>query len=809
MPPDVSQQLRGKTIILVNTGSQKKKFTIQRLKKLGLTVVALNKEKNWAVNYVDHWILADTSNHTEAMLRVDEFLSTHRDIVIDGALTFWEDDVLLTSKIIDKYNLTGIPHTKAKQIRNKFKFREFCRLNNLPTPNYALINSLEDIHTTVQALTFPLVIKPVYGSSSAFVIKVEREEELVKVYKYIEKSLSTTIESALSNGLQIMVEEYIVGDEVDIDILLQNGKMKFFCVTDNNPTREPFFVETGQSIPSNLPAPDQEALISTAEDILEKAGIQDGCIHFEAKHTKSGPVPVEVNLRMGGDTVHSFVKTAWDVDLIEYAALIACGIHFPKIKLPALPKKHVIARHFLPDYSGILVQIEIPKTLAKNKDIHEIYFPKNIGDAVFIPPDGYEDMGWITVTGDNFIDAQNNIEKYVKEVHFDVAKFHSASSFGKTTRQKTLAYSALNKEFIARRGKIEKIRQMSILNQRNLHIGIACNLYEEHDGIMEYALTSVGRNIQNALEARGYKISLFDFNRLHETFNALKDSDVDLVFNVGERINNSSLLEPHVTALLDALQLPYTGSNPSTLSTCIDKIRVKKLLTYHSIPTPAWDYAYHRDDDIREDLKFPLMVKPANTDNSIGITNESVVTNEKDFKKQLELVLEGYKRPALVEEYIEGDEYDVSILGTEEDDLRILPLSRAIFDNMPEGYWHIYPFEAKWGNDTTYQDSIVVQRPAKNISGKLSALLSEIALDTYNILHCHDYGKVEIRVDKNGNPYVLELNPNASINTNDCIPSVAALIGMDYADFIEEIIRLAIKRYQTHPPYYHLQPNIL
>ena len=351
---------------------------------------------------------------------------------------------------------------------------------------------------------------------------------------------------------------------------------------------------------------------------------------------------------------------------------------------------------------------------------------------------------------------------------------------------------------------------MSIEDQRNLHIGIACNLYDgDDDGTVEKELTSIGFHIEKALQERGYKVSFFDFNDVGKAFNDLKNSDVDLVFNVCERVNGSSLLEPHVASLLDILEIPYTGSNPFTLSLCIDKIRVKKLLSYHKIPTPEWDYVYSLKDKVREDLKYPLIVKPANTDNSIGITNDSIVVNEEQLEKQLRYVVEKLGRPALIEEYIEGDEYDVSILGSEADDLRVLPLSRSIFDKMPKGYWHIYAFTSKYDKDEVYDNTITVQRPPKNINKKLEAIIGEIALDTYNILDCHDYGRVEIRVDKNGNPYVLELNPNPSIDIGLCVPAVAELTGMDYGDFLEEIIRMAIKRYKNRPPYYHLQANLI
>ncbi|MDD4607035.1 MAG: ATP-grasp domain-containing protein [Patescibacteria group bacterium] len=796
------------TLLLVNTGYFRKRFIVQKLKKLGLKLVILNKEKNWASQYADHWILADTNNHTESIQEVDKFIKENPDIKINGVITFWEDDVLLTSKLSDKFQFIGIPHNIAKKFRNKYLFRELCLENNIPSPKHKLIHSKEDLEYVAQNFNMPLVIKPTYGSSSALVIKIENVDELKNIYKFVKKNISTSVESALNNGLDILIEEYIEGDEVDIDILLQNGKIKFYSISDNYKTNEPFFIETKHTIPSSLPENDQLALIQLADETLEKLGVQNGCIHFEAKSTHNGPVPLEVNLRMGGDEIYSFIKEAWHVDLIENAVKIALGIYLPKIYKPEDPYTYLCEQDFLADYSGALVQINIDPELKQKKYLKEINFFKQIGDPILAPPEGYENLGWISVTGENLLDAQDNLNEAIKMVHYEIAKFDPASSIGKTSRKSRFSFSALNKDIIIGHSKIEKIRRMSIQNQRNLKIGIACNLFDDNTSEVEKDLTSVGKNIEKTLLERGYQISFFDFNNVGQVVNDLKNSEIDLVFNVCERINNSSLLEPHAAAILDSLQIPYTGSNPFTLSLCIDKIRVKKLLTYHNIPTPKWDYVYDLEDEIRDDFKYPLIVKPANTDNSIGITNNSVVTNPQELQKQLRKILIDIGRPALIEEYIEGDEYDVSILGSEEDDLRILPLSRSIFDNMPQGYWHIYPFEAKWNEDQAY-NTIIRQRPPQNISHKLADLLGEIALDTYNILDCHDYGRVEIRVDKNNNPYVLELNPNPSINFGDCVPASAELVGMDYGDFLEEIIRLAIKRYKERPPYYHLQPNII
>ena len=801
-----ANDLAGKNILLINTGSLRKRFILQKIKKLGVNLYVVNKEKNWASPYVDHWILANNADHGEVLAKVEDFLE-QSGVRIDGALTFWEDDVLLLSKIVEKFRFKGIRYAAAKQVRNKFLFRDFCANNNLPSTRYKIVGSSDDLNDIGEDIKFPVVLKPAYGTSSAFVVKADNEEELKESFVYIKNSFSTTVESALADGADILIEEYLDGDEVDLDIIVQNGKIKFCSITDNERTKEPFFIEGAKNTPSNLSYTIQKELEDMADEVLEKLKIRNGCVHFEAKSTARGPVPIEVNLRMGGDETYFLVRGAWGFDLIENALKTACGTYVKKYELPSKPFNYMAADNFLSDYSGVLSMLDIKKELERAPYIVDFQFQGKIGEPVLVPPEGYDYLGWVVVKGKSFPDAEAKLETAKKMVSYEVARFRPTSFIGKTGRSNRFAASRLKKAVIVRGSKIEKIKRFAIKDLRKLKIGIACNLYNIKDGSMavEEDLMSIGLNIQKTLNDRGYAVQFFDFNNLPEAFEQLRVSDVDLVFNVCERINNSSLLEPHSAAILDALQIPYTGSNPFTLGLCIDKIRVKKLLAFHNMPTPRWDYAYSMDDSIREDLRYPLIIKPANTDNSIGITNDSVVANEKEFEAQLERVIKEYHRPALIEEYIEGDEYDVSIIGSDENDLRILPLSRSIFDKMPEGLWHIYPFESKFGETDVYKKGITVQRPPKNIGNKLSSLISEIAVDTYNILDCHDYGRVEIRVDKNNNPYVLELNPNPSINIGDCVPKVAELAGMDYGDFLEEVIRMAIWRYKNNPPYYHLQ----
>ncbi len=781
-----TNDLSGKVILLVNTGSIKKRFTLQQLKKLGLILVVINKEKNWAQPYVDYWILADTGNFKESIRGVREFLKEHTDLKIDGALTFWEDDVLLTAKITDTFNLIGIPFPIAQKARNKFSFREFCQSNGIRAPRHALLRSIEDCKQIAQDFTFPLVVKPVYGSSSAYVVKVETEEDLYNTYEYIQKNISTEIESALTNGLDILVEEYIDGDEVDIDILLQNGKVKFYSITDNFQTREPFFVETGDAIPSSLPHWEQKRLIDLAEEVLEKLDIQNGCIHFEAKATKAGPVPIEVNLRMGGDYVYSFIRESWGVDMIENAVKIACDIYIKHIPKPERPLKFLAGKYLIPEYSGILARLEIDEKIKNEAHLEEVSFYKKVGDPILVPPEGFEFVGWFTVSGSNPIDAQDNLREMEKNVVFDVARFNHNSFIGKTSRKNRFSVALLNKEILLRTAKRENIKRVSVGEVRNLNIGIAYNNYGEQNSVIEEENTEAARDIDQALRGQGYQVNMFDYNNVVEVFEHLRGSDVNLMVNVRAEVLDSRYGAVNAAALFDVLDIPYAGSDSSVLNVCRDFSRVKKLLSFHGIPIPRWDYAYSLADPIREDLIFPVIVKAMYSDSSIAVAQQCVITDRKALAEVVVKFLVEKEIPVIIEEFIEGDEYHAAILGNEEN-VRALPLSRTIFQNVSPEVWPMY------GNESEK----LTQCPPKNIPKKLESLLTEIALDAYSILECQDYGRIKIRVDKDYNPYVIGVDPSPSLVKGGFLARAAELVGMRYNEFIEEIIRIAIARYKS------------
>lgn len=797
----------GKTILFVNSGWKLKEFTLRTAKELGLRIVLLNSSMSWQKKYVDEFIQADTYNHEDCLSKLRGFLCNKK---IDGAITFWEDDVPLLAKICKEFGFRGLSIEAAENARNKFSMRKAFGEKQMPQPKYALVKSKEDLQKAIDGVGFPAVIKPCWGADGEFVIKIDDTDSAEKAYDYVLKTAKPKFNPIYKyNNSEFIYEEYLVGKEVSVEAITQNKTTAVVAISDKFFMKEPYLMERGDLIPTTFETENRRKIKDAVTAAIDALGIDNCVTHTDVKMTPNGARIIEVNARLGGDYLPHWVKDVWDIDLVKEALLIA--LDGATVEKPHIhPKKYLCGKYFVPEQSGIVSRIQGIDSVAGNDNIHELYVGKKIGEPVLIPPEGYENLGWLVAKGNNAAEAEQNLDNAFSAIQFTVSRFKHASSIGQSMRKTPDSAALIARNRILRSARIEKIRLIDEEKLPKLHVGVLCNLYptngKDKPGAVEQDLMSVGKNIEAALNSRGHKVSFFDMNETPLPFLKIMKSKVDMVFNVCERINDSSLLEPHAAAFLDMLEIPYTGSNSQTLGLCIDKIRVKKLLEYHGIPTPKWDYIYDLDDEFDEELNFPIIIKPANADNSIGISNESVVTNEAQLEKQLKYIVEEIGSPALLEEYIEGDEYDLSIIGNE-DNLRVLPITRSMFSKMPKDYWHIYAFDSKWEEDVENPyDGIETQSPAK-VPKRLTSLLTELAIDTYNILDCHDYGRVELRVDKNNNPYVLELNPNPSINKGDEVPGTAELIGMSYEDFIEEILKSAIRRYRDRPPHYHLRTS--
>ncbi|MFH1642104.1 MAG: ATP-grasp domain-containing protein [Nanoarchaeota archaeon] len=293
-------------------------------------------------------------------------------------------------------------------------------------------------------------------------------------------------------------------------------------------------------------------------------------------------------------------------------------------------------------------------------------------------------------------------------------------------------------------------------------------------------------SVVKALNKLGHEVSTYYVDL--DMFEKLKNDreNIDLVFNLcDDGFFSKSKLEPHVAAMLDILQLPYTGGKYLTLSITLRKDTVKKILTYHNLPTPKFKVLKSARENIKN-MKYPLIVKPLREDASIGIKDESVVHNEKDLRKQVQNVIKEYKQPALVEEFISGREFNVGFIGKE-----MLPISEITFDGLPPEKPKIINYDAKWKEDSVDYEETKRSCPAK-VNIKLGETLKNLATEAAKLFDCKDYYRIDFRVDKDNNPFILEINQNPDLSEDAGLTAMAQVKGYSYAQMIDMIVRNAL-----------------
>lgn len=313
---------------------------------------------------------------------------------------------------------------------------------------------------------------------------------------------------------------------------------------------------------------------------------------------------------------------------------------------------------------------------------------------------------------------------------------------------------------------------------------------EAHDLFAEQEIVRVERDIEQALQEHGHTTVAVPIR--DDLWSPLKKYHPGewLIFNLCESIRNKTYLEPYIISAFEHLGFRHTGSERRTLTNCLNKARAKEILQAHGLPTPAFQvftpWAIHRH------LEFPLFIKPVSEDASIGITLNSVVHDDRGLRRQVRYIWETYHQPALVEEFIEGREFNVTILGNESP--RVLPLSEINFRHIPDPFARIVSFRAKWVPTSPEYLSTPPTCPAR-VSESLKARIEDVARRAYQAMGVRDYGRVDIRV-KDGVPHVLEVNPNADLAPDAGIARAARVAGMSYADLADEIVRLAARRYR-------------
>lgn len=278
--------------------------------------------------------------------------------------------------------------------------------------------------------------------------------------------------------------------------------------------------------------------------------------------------------------------------------------------------------------------------------------------------------------------------------------------------------------------------------------------------------------------------------RVQKVIDEITTFNPDAIINFVESVEGIAQYEYCMAALFELLGYHYTGNVPSSLGNCLDKERAKSILRSFGINTPgSLTLEPHRrfsEKDI--DLNYPLIVKLLDEDASIGISEYSVVKNYKELKKHYTFLSEAFKKNILVEEYIEGRELNIAILGD-----KVLPVSEILFDGLPDEMPKIVTYDGKWIEGSVYYNFTKPKCPA-DLPKRLQKKVEEISVTSFKALNCRDYARVDIRLDQKGTPFVIEVNPNPDISRDSGFARAANAAGINYTELLLTITGFALSR---------------
>lgn len=272
----------------------------------------------------------------------------------------------------------------------------------------------------------------------------------------------------------------------------------------------------------------------------------------------------------------------------------------------------------------------------------------------------------------------------------------------------------------------------------------------------------------------------------------IKTHRPDVVFNLAEQFKDRSANDRNVVGLLEMMDVRYTGSSPTGLTLCKNKGMTKEILSYHRIDFPDF-VVFPPSANIRKpkQLDYPLFIKPLKDEASYGIAQDSFVRDDRAFEDRVRFIHERMNQQALAEEYIEGRELYVSIIGNRR--LHVMPIREVIFSKMPENQPQFATFKAKW--DEEYRKkwgikNIFAQDLPEGIPEKISVICKKV----YQALHIRGYGRIDLRLTPEGRIVVLEANPNPGLAPDDEVAQSALKAGYSYEELIQWILRLAFAR---------------
>jgi len=271
--------------------------------------------------------------------------------------------------------------------------------------------------------------------------------------------------------------------------------------------------------------------------------------------------------------------------------------------------------------------------------------------------------------------------------------------------------------------------------------------------------------------------------------------EIDLAFNYSEGIYGKNKYA-HLPAMLEMLQIPFTGSDAFTQALVLNKPKAKEVLMANGIPTLPFQVFKTGQEPLKPGLIYPMIVKPSAQGSSAGITNASVVKNEAGLRKQVKAIIGLFKQPVFVEPFLTGREFSIGLLGNPP---KTLPIIEADHSVLPKEYLPMDSLEVKWILEEENKDIAHLICPAK-VEADLVQKLNDICLKTWEVLGVRDYCRIDLRCDNNGNPYVLDINSPTGlippeVSMTSYFPLAARAAGIDYEKLLQEIVSSALARY--------------
>ena len=432
--------LRGRRFLIVMGSYQGKRHLYEHIRACGVSLVVMDGPGHWAKAAVQDGLfeqfievdLYPTDTLPDRALKAITAAGLH----FDAIATFEDYAGPLTAILAKDLGLRGHPLPAILASRNKVVANQTLREAGIPTPRFFHVCSSEDLEPAAAHVGFPAVLKPIAGAAQIATYRVNTAHQLQMRYTQTMSEVARCLktngvhsvddpETVWAYGLDMTLEEYLDGEEFDVDILLSEGDRVYVTVIRDLPN--PYLKSGGTQMPPDFPADKQEEMAVFAELVLRVLGFTDGAFHVEVKYTSRGPRLIEVNARLGGGPIYEFHRRVWNVDLVEQYFMSCLGLPIRPQKA-ALPLTCMVTSDLICPQSGIITHPDFLLPIACLPQVVRCKTFVNSGQFVIGPDLGVpESLGEIMVFGATVEEASQTLEGLLRQVVFPIAISDRAS----------------------------------------------------------------------------------------------------------------------------------------------------------------------------------------------------------------------------------------------------------------------------------------------------------------------------------------------------------------------------------------------